>query len=144
MLDGVLEAIGLGGEDKAGQRLAALRAIDKLDRLGPEGVRHCSGPGRKDESGDFTKGAGLEREAIDQSSPSRRQGAPPPQPRSRACAESVEGSARGQEGADELAEIAALVAASGYERPRDDRPVRRTRSRVLHGPGLRGRAHLLG
>ena len=36
-----------------------LRAIDKLDRLGIEGVRQLLGPGRKDESGDFTKGAGL-------------------------------------------------------------------------------------
>src|SRR5918996_6530212 len=37
VLDGVLEAIGLGGDDRAGQRLAVLRAIDKLDRLGIEG-----------------------------------------------------------------------------------------------------------
>jgi hypothetical protein len=36
-----------------------LRAIDKLDRLGLDGVRLLLGPGRKDESGDFTKGAGL-------------------------------------------------------------------------------------
>lgn len=59
VLDGVLEAIGLGGEDQANQRLTVLRAIDKLDRLGPEGVRQLLGAGRKDESGDFTKGAGL-------------------------------------------------------------------------------------
>ena len=39
VLDGVMEAIGLGGDDKAGQRLTVLRAIDKLDRLGAEGVR---------------------------------------------------------------------------------------------------------
>ena len=45
VLDGVLEAIGLGGEDKAGQRLTVLRAIDKLDRLGPEGVRQLLGAG---------------------------------------------------------------------------------------------------
>lgn len=59
VLDGVLEAIGLGGDDKAGQRLTVLRAIDKLDKFGPEGVRLLLGEGRKDESGDFTKGAGL-------------------------------------------------------------------------------------
>ena len=59
VLDGVMEAIGLGGEDNAGRRLTVLRAIDKLDRLGLEGVRLLLGPGRKDESGDFTKGAGL-------------------------------------------------------------------------------------
>ena len=41
VLDGVLEAIGLGGEANAGRRLTVLRAIDKLDRLGTEGVRRC-------------------------------------------------------------------------------------------------------
>ena len=61
VLDGVMEAIGLGGEENAGKRLTVLRAIDKLDRLGLEGVRQLLGEGRKDESGDFTKGAGLRR-----------------------------------------------------------------------------------
>src|SRR6188472_4329099 len=65
LLDGVLEAIGLGGEANAGRRLTVLRAIDKLDRLGIEGVKALLGPGRKDESGDFTKGAGLDQPAID-------------------------------------------------------------------------------
>ena len=60
ILDGVMEAIGLGGEENAGRRLTVLRAIDKLDRLGVDGVRMLLGPGRKDESGDFTKGAGLD------------------------------------------------------------------------------------
>lgn len=64
VLDGVLEAIGLGGDDKAGQRLTVLRAIDKLDKFGPEGVKLLLGEGRKDESGDFTKGAGLREEEI--------------------------------------------------------------------------------
>ncbi len=36
-----------------------LRAIDKFDKFGIEGVRQLLGAGRKDESGDFTKGAGL-------------------------------------------------------------------------------------
>ncbi len=56
VLDGVMEAIGLGGEENAGKRLTVLRAIDKLDRLGVEGVKLLLGAGRKDESGDFTKG----------------------------------------------------------------------------------------
>ncbi|TIL28428.1 histidine--tRNA ligase [Mesorhizobium sp.] len=60
VLDGVLEAIGLGGDENAGRRLSVLRAIDKLDKLGIEGVRLLLGAGRKDESGDFTKGAGLD------------------------------------------------------------------------------------
>ncbi|RFC64389.1 histidine--tRNA ligase [Fulvimarina endophytica] len=64
VLDGVLEAIGLGGEENAGRRLTVLRAIDKLDKFGVEGVRLLLGEGRKDESGDFTPGAGLSREQI--------------------------------------------------------------------------------
>lgn len=64
VLDGVMEAIGLGGEENAGRRLGVLRAIDKLDKFGPEGVRLLLGPGRKDESGDFTKGVGLDERQI--------------------------------------------------------------------------------
>ncbi len=37
VLDGVMEAIGLGGEENAGRRLTVLRAIDKMDRLGVGG-----------------------------------------------------------------------------------------------------------
>jgi histidyl-tRNA synthetase len=59
VLDGVMEAIGLGGDENAGRRLNVLRAMDKFDKFGVEGVRLLLGAGRKDESGDFTKGAGL-------------------------------------------------------------------------------------
>src|SRR5690606_32710973 len=65
VLDGVMEAIGLGGEENTGRRLTVLRAIDKLDKFGIEGVRLLLGEGRKDESGDFTKGAGLKQTHID-------------------------------------------------------------------------------
>jgi histidyl-tRNA synthetase len=64
VLDGVLEAIGLGGEENAGRRLTVLRAIDKLDKVGADGVRDLLGKGRLDESGDFTKGAGLDEGQI--------------------------------------------------------------------------------
>jgi histidyl-tRNA synthetase len=64
VLDGVMEAIGLSGDEHAGGRLTVLRAIDKLDRLGVEGVRALLGKGRKDESGDFTPGAGLDENQI--------------------------------------------------------------------------------
>jgi len=65
ILDGLLESLGVGGEKNIGKRLGVLRAIDKLDRLGVAGVAELLGEGRKDESGDYTKGAGLEREQID-------------------------------------------------------------------------------
>jgi histidyl-tRNA synthetase len=67
VLNGVLEAVGIVGNDAAmeRQRLGVLRAIDKLDRLGPDAVGDLLGAGRKDESGDFTKGAGLGANAIE-------------------------------------------------------------------------------
>jgi histidyl-tRNA synthetase len=65
VLDGVMESIELGGEANAGRRLTVLRAIDKLDRLGPDGVRALLGTERKDESGDVTKGAGLDSRQIE-------------------------------------------------------------------------------
>ncbi|HTT83215.1 MAG TPA: histidine--tRNA ligase [Rhizomicrobium sp.] len=62
LLDGVLEACGLALDETPesnGRRGVVLRAIDKLDRLGIAGVRALLGEGRKDESGDFTRGAAL-------------------------------------------------------------------------------------
>ncbi|MGA2128975.1 MAG: ATP phosphoribosyltransferase regulatory subunit, partial [Xanthobacteraceae bacterium] len=53
-----------GGEENNEKRLTVLRAIDKLDRLGVEGVIALLGQGRKDESGDFTKGANLDPQQI--------------------------------------------------------------------------------
>jgi histidyl-tRNA synthetase len=61
LLDGVLEAAGVALDDRI-RRGIVLRAIDKIDRLGVEGVSALLGEGRKDESGDFTKGAGLSPE----------------------------------------------------------------------------------
>ncbi|MBU2270698.1 MAG: histidine--tRNA ligase [Alphaproteobacteria bacterium] len=56
LFDGLFEA---GGVTDPAQRLTALRAIDKFDRLGWEGVSALLGEGRLDESGDYTKGANL-------------------------------------------------------------------------------------
>ena len=98
VLDGVLEAIGLGGDENAGRRLAVLRAIDKLDKFGPEGVRLLLGKGRLDESGDFTKGAGLDEAGID-----------------KVLAYIATGEVDGNEGVEELAQIRALCAAAGYD-----------------------------
>ncbi|MCU4178922.1 histidine--tRNA ligase [Bosea sp. BH3] len=65
VLDGVMEAIGLGGEENAGRRLTVLRAIDKADKFSVEEIRKLLAEGRKDESGDFTKGAGLSAKQAD-------------------------------------------------------------------------------
>jgi histidyl-tRNA synthetase len=64
VLDGVMESVGLGGEENAGRKLTALRAIDKLDKFSADEIRKLLGPGRWDGGeegkGDFTKGAGLD------------------------------------------------------------------------------------
>ncbi len=68
ILNGVLDVLDIAGDDTdegALQRLRVLRAIDKLDRLGEDGVRLLLGAGRKDESGDFTAGAQLSANQID-------------------------------------------------------------------------------
>ena len=66
VLNGVMEVIGLPDDEAHHEaRGVVLRAIDKLDRLGPEGVRALLGEGRKDESGDYTKGAGLAQSQAD-------------------------------------------------------------------------------
>ncbi|MCX8507619.1 MAG: HisS family protein, partial [Rhodobacteraceae bacterium] len=69
VLNGVMEVAGVldpsDPEKFAHERGIVLRAIDKLDRLGPEGVRALLGEGRKDESGDVTKGAGLSAAQVE-------------------------------------------------------------------------------
>ncbi|MCC8976992.1 histidine--tRNA ligase [Bradyrhizobium brasilense] len=117
VLDGVLEAIGLGGDENAGRRLTVLRAIDKLDKFPAEEVRKLLGPGRWDGGeegkGDFTKGADLSLAdadivlAVTQKRDDWREAI--------AAAETyLAKSEVGQAGVSELEEIAKLVAASGY------------------------------
>ncbi|KCZ52965.1 histidine--tRNA ligase [Hyphomonas pacifica] len=61
LLNGVLDGVGASSAET---RLAILRALDKLDRLGASGVADLLGKGRMDESGDFTKGAGLDADKV--------------------------------------------------------------------------------
>jgi histidyl-tRNA synthetase len=110
LLNGLL---GAAGVDDAGQKLAVLRAVDKLDRLGADGVKLLLGEGRLDESGAYTRGAGLKAGAIDSvlAFVSAGQGA-------RAAtldrlANVIGGSAEGEEGLSELARIGAALAAFG-------------------------------
>jgi histidyl-tRNA synthetase len=69
VLDGVMEAIKIGGPEHAGTRLTVLRAIDKMDKFPVEEIRKLLGSGRWDGGeagkGDFTKGANLTNEQID-------------------------------------------------------------------------------
>jgi histidyl-tRNA synthetase len=68
ILNGVMEVAGLLKSNdfdyKIHERGIVLRAIDKLDRLGFRNISELLGNGRKDDSGDFTKGANLSEEQI--------------------------------------------------------------------------------
>jgi histidyl-tRNA synthetase len=113
VLDGLLETIGLTGEKNIDRRLTVLRAMDKFDRLGDHGVRQLLGQGRKDESGDFTKGAGLDARAIEPVmsvfEPVREASDKIAQIDLR-----LKNSAIGQEGRKELEAIKTLVEAAAY------------------------------
>ena len=114
VLNGVMEVAGLSGDDNEAERGIVLRAIDKLDRLGTDGVRALLGEGRKDASGDFTKGAGLadeQAEVVMGFMVAKRDTGAETVARLR---ELVTGSAVGLDGAAELETIAALLDAQGY------------------------------
>ena len=106
VLDGAMDALQIPAE----KRLTTMRAVDKLDRLGIDGVRMLLGKGRKDESGDFTKGAELADTQI------------------AGIVDAIGGAPKATGGAtagdQELAEIASLVNAAGYgDRVRIDKTV---------------------
>jgi len=112
VLDGVLESIGLGKADPD-KSLIVLRAIDKLDRLGMDGVRALLGKGREDESGDFTKGAGLDDAQIEKVlayTSAQGEG----ESLFAALDALVAGNETGMAGVAELRAMATLFAAAGY------------------------------
>jgi histidyl-tRNA synthetase len=113
VLDGILEVIGLNGENNASRRLVVLRAMDKFDRLGETGVRQLLAEGRKDESGDFTKGAGLDRTAVDAVMSVFEQAADAGDKIAQINIR-LEGSEVGRQGLSELEKISSLVSACGY------------------------------
>ena len=118
VLNGVLEVAGLAGEVAETQRGIVLRAIDKLDRLGIEGVRALLSTGRKDESGDFTQGAQLspeQAEIILGFVQAQRSSGAETVAQLRTL---TQGSQIGSTGVSELEEIAALLSAGGYETDR--------------------------
>jgi histidyl-tRNA synthetase len=100
ILDGTMEALKI----PADKHLTTMRAVDKLDRLGVDGVRMLLGKGRKDESGDFKKGAELTDAQI------------AGMVAAITGKENVMGgTAAASAGEQELSEIAALVRAAGYD-----------------------------
>jgi len=134
VLNGVLES--MGGREALPPEVShhVLRTIDKLDRVGLDGVKALLGPGRKDESGDFTKGVGLRPAQIDLVLGYLGIKA---LTRSNVCDELerlVGSSAIGREGVDELRQIDAALTAAGY----DDRRV------IIEPTVVRGLAYYTG
>jgi histidyl-tRNA synthetase len=129
VLDGLLEAIGV--DENLAVRIGILRSIDKLDRVGPQGVFNLLTKGRKDESGDFTPGVGLSKPQADNllrfvgfSFNVERGYVPDTLGRPSAPDNSawigwienrVELGATGHEGLSELANITSLTRSAGYD-----------------------------
>jgi len=104
VMTGLLEIIGLAPADQTTAG-TVLRAMDKYDRLGADGVALLLGEGRKDESGDYTDGAKLEPGQIDKVV-RFIEGAD--------MADALSANATGAEGARELDDIVSTLTACGY------------------------------
>ena len=115
LLEGLLESIGLGGEGNSYKQLAVLRAIDKLDRLGRGGVKLLLGQGRKDKSGDFTKGAGLIDDQINRILQYLDIGRVTNEEAKRVLWGSVGHSTVGSDGIAELKSMVELCLSAGYD-----------------------------
>ncbi|HZC17924.1 MAG TPA: histidine--tRNA ligase [Caulobacteraceae bacterium] len=115
LLNGLLTS---AGAVDVRQRLVVLRAVDKLDRLGPEGVALLLGPGRKDESGDFTKGAGLNATAAERVLAFVAAGAGARPETLDRLANIIGGSAEGDEGLAELSRVHHALTSLGVEETR--------------------------
>ena len=111
VLDGVLESIDLGGDANFGKRLTVLRAIDKLDRLGIEGVRALLGKGRKDERVTTRRVLSFVRSRSNKSLKDAEARRPSKTRRNLAAGQTGIG---GEAGTKELGEIGTLIAAAGY------------------------------
>lgn len=113
VLDGVLEGAGLGPAQTDPRAMTALRAVDKFDKFGPEGVRLLLTKGRRDDSGDFTKGAGLSDAQADLIIAFTACGRPTRAATCAALRDLVQGSNAGLAGIAELEEIGAVLSALG-------------------------------
>tara|TARA_B110000008_G_scaffold11268_1_gene10822 strand:+ start:2383 stop:4017 length:1635 start_codon:yes stop_codon:yes gene_type:complete len=124
VLNGVMQVAGVldpsDPEKFAAERGIVLRAIDKLDRLGLDGVRALLGAGRKDASGDFTDGAGLGPEQAEIVMAFMTAKAPTAEATLATLGGLVQGAPVGIEGVQELETMAELLAAQGYAADRID------------------------
>jgi histidyl-tRNA synthetase len=123
ILDGVMELNGLAGSGESTRRMIVMRAIDKMDRLGFDGVAQLLGKGRTDESGDFTPGALLDTKQINRilnvcGTGDQKSGSIGITNNVTLAnlEDVVRGSRIGEDGLAELSQISALVESAGYEK----------------------------
>jgi histidyl-tRNA synthetase len=114
VLDGMIQSVGIGLADDA-KRLAVMRSLDKLDKFSRDDIALLLGPGRKDASGDFTKGAGLSPDQTEAllafvTQPSLQQG----KAGAIASRKGFDPTPLYEEGLAELGKISELVRAAGY------------------------------
>jgi histidyl-tRNA synthetase len=115
VLDGMIQSVGIDpADDKT--RLAVLRSLDKMDKFERKDIELLLGPGRKDVSGDFTKGAGLDPSQIEAllafvSQPQLEHGGPAASARRTG---GFDPNSLYREGLAELGQINDLVKAAGY------------------------------
>jgi histidyl-tRNA synthetase len=114
-LAGLLEALAVETDRQAPQRLKVLRAMDKFDRLGEAGVRALLGPGRKDESGDYTEGAKLKDADIDRVVAFMQSAAPSNEQTCARLADAVGATPSGAKGVATLSAIAAQLKSLGLD-----------------------------
>ncbi len=138
-----MEAIGLGGDENAGRRLTVLRAIDKLDKFGVEGVRTAA----------RRRPQGRERRLHQGRRPRRQRSAISAYvgiafiEAARASSGELARTRRAEGSRPRMASIGARGDRAARRRsrrlrpgPHPHRPLRGPRPRILHRPGLRGRA----
>ncbi len=113
IMSGLLQTIGLDTAD-GGTSGTVLRAMDKYDRLGADGVRLLLGEGRKDESGDYTEGAKLSGEQADMVLAFMEAQGADNAATLKAMGELIKGQEVGDEGLTELLQMAETLEALGY------------------------------
>ncbi|MGL5167834.1 MAG: histidine--tRNA ligase [Afipia sp.] len=118
VLDGTLEGLGLGGDEHVLTRLTILRAIDKLDKFSEADVHLLLTIGRKDPSGDFTKGAGLTDEQAEKILSRLRRDSDTNEQTLDGIRGSANETATHQTGVQELEDIAKLLCSAGYKEDR--------------------------
>jgi len=137
LLEGLKESLSVVGPISETKWLAVLRAVDKLDRLGADGVSQLLTKGREDESGDYTKGADLSSAQADnvmrflgysqdvtsgrpvyRLDPTLNEEAPNNKARLDWMRSSVEYGPIGERGDQELRDIASLAQSAGYDESR--------------------------